>query len=143
MPIAQFPGKFTNDQRIMEEPTSIVFEGIQVYSIKGDDRYLMIVENNGIRAYRAWTTDDLGGEWTPLQGADTTESPFAGENNVTWPGGKWTRDISHGDIVREDPSEKMAIDPCNLQMLYQGRDPDQNATYIDWAYRPGLLTLQR
>ena len=143
MPIAQCPGKFPNDERIMEEPTNVVFEGIQVYSIKGSDKYLMIIENNGIRAYRAWTAEDLGGEWTPLQGANTTESPFAGENNVTWPDGKWTRDISHGDVVRENPSEKMEIDPCNLQMLYQGRDPNQSAPYIDWPYRPGLLTLQR
>jgi hypothetical protein len=143
MPIGQFPGKFTNDQRIIDEPTSLVFEGIQVYSIKGSDSYLMLVENNGIRAFRAWTATDLGGEWTLLEGADTTQEPFAGENNVSWPGGKWTRDISHGDLVRENPSEKMEIDPCNLQFLYQGRDPNQSPTYIDLPYRPGLLTLQR
>jgi hypothetical protein len=143
MPIEQFPGKFTNDQLIIDEPTSLIFEGIQVYSIKGSDEYLMLVENNGVRAFRAWTANDLGGEWTLLEGADTTEQPFAGENNVTWPDGKWTRDISHGDLVREDPSEKMTIDPCNLQFLYQGRDPNQTPSYIDWPYRPGLLTLQR
>lgn len=142
MPIDDFPGEFRNAERIMNDP-SVIFEGIQVYSIKGSDKYLMIIENNGVRAFRAWTADSLGGTWTRLAGADTTESPFAGEANVTWPDGKWTRDISHGDLVRENPSEKMEIDPCNLQMLYQGRDPNVSVPYGELPYRPGLLTLQR
>lgn len=141
MPIDDFPGQFKGAERIMNEPTSIIFEGIQVYSIKGSEKYLMIIENISVRTFRAWTADHLGGEWTPLPGADTIESPFAGEHNVTWPDGKWTRDISHGDVVRENPSEKMEIDPCHLQFLYQGRDPNVSADYGDLPYRPGLLTL--
>jgi hypothetical protein len=142
MPIAQFPSEFKNVTRIMDD-ASVIFEGIQVYSIKGSNKYLMIIENNGTRAFRAWEADSLGGEWKPMQGANTTQSPFAGEANVTWPDGKWTKDISHGDLVRENPSEKMEIDPCNLQLLYQGRDPNVNAGYDSLPYRPGLLTLQR
>lgn len=142
MPIGQFPAAYTNVTRIMDD-ASIIFEGVQVYSIKGSDKYLMIIENNGTRAFRAWTADDLGGTWTPMQGANTTQQPFAGEENVTWPGGKWTRDISHGDIVRENPSQKMEIDPCNLRLLYQGRDPNIQTNYESLPYRPGLLTLER
>lgn len=142
MPVAQFPSAFTNVTRILDD-SSVIFEGIQVYSIKGSDKYLMIIENNGTRAFRAWTTTDLGGTWTPWQGASTTQQPFAGEANVTWPDGKWTNDISHGDLVRENPSEKMEIDPCNLQMLYQGRDPSKQVAYELLPYRPGLLTLER
>lgn len=142
MPIAQFPSEFKNVTRIMDD-ASVIFEGIQVYSIKGSNKYLMIIENNGTRAFRAWEADSLGGEWKPMQGANTTQSPFAGEANVTWPDGKWTKDISHGDLVRENPSEKMEIDPCNLQLLYQGRDPNVNTEYGSLPYRPGLLTLQR
>lgn len=141
MPIGNFPGQFTGAQKIMQESTGIVFEGIQVYSIKGSDKYLMIIENNGRRAFRAWTTDSLGGTFTALGGANTTDSPFAGEKNVTWPGGQWTTDISHGDIVRENPSEKMEIDPCHLQLLYQGKGDVPGTPYGELAYRPGLLTL--
>lgn len=112
-----------------------------MYSIKGSDQYLMIIENNGTRHFKAWTTTDLGGTWTPLSGADSEQSPFAGRANTTWPGGQWTNDISHGDIVRENPSEKIEIDPCNLQLLYQGRDPNVNVDYGALPYRPGLLTL--
>ncbi len=143
MPVSEFPGTFSNVTRIMDEPTSVIFEGVQVYSIKGSRQYLMIIENNGARFFRAWTADSLGGEWTLLDGAASEQQPFAGRNNVSWPGGQWTNDISHGDLVRENPSEKMEIDPCNLQLLYQGRDPAQNPAYIDLPYRPGLLTLVR
>lgn len=143
MPVSEFPGAFSNVTRIMDQPTSVIFEGVQVYSIKGSSKYLMIIENNGTRFFRAWTADSLDGEWTLLDGAASEQQPFAGRNNVSWPGGQWTNDISHGDLVRENPSEKMEIDPCNLQMLYQGRDPSQNPAYIDLPYRPGLLTLVR
>ena len=144
MPIGQFPGAFSNVTRIMDQPTSVIFEGVQVYSVKGSSKYLMIIENNGTRFFRAWTADSLNGDWTPLDGASSEQQPFAGRNNVTWPpSGQWTNDISHGDLVRENPSEKMEIDPCNLQMVYQGRDPNQNPPYIELPYRPGLLTLDR
>jgi endo-1,4-beta-xylanase len=112
-----------------------------VYSIKGSDKYLMIIENNGTRHFSAWTATDLGGDWTPLPGANSAQSPFAGKANTTWPDGSWSNDISHGDIVRENPSEKMEIDPCNLRFLYQGRNPNVSTSYGSLPYRPGLLTL--
>jgi hypothetical protein len=137
----EFPGEFKNVEKILDADTAVIFEAVQVYSLAGQAGYLMIIEGVGIRAFRAWTASSLDGEFTPLAGADSTASPFAGENNVTWPGGKWTRDISHGDLVREDPDQRMEVDPCNLQLLYQGRDPDASAVYDALPYRPGLLTL--
>lgn len=155
MPIGNFPGTFTNSTAILRDNKTALFEGVEVYKIKGENKYLMIVEAAGdsrpinsnsewgARFFRAFTADSLGGTWTAIPGASSRATPFAGSNNVTFPGGKWTDDISHGDLVRDDPSEKKEIDPCNLRMLYQGHTPGGNNSYGTLPYRPGLLTLVR
>lgn len=143
MPIADFPGTFSGAEVILRDDKFKLFEAVQVYSVKGSDRYLMIVEASGPRYFRAFTATSLGGTWTAMPQANTQQMPFAGLNNVTFPDGKWTNDISHGDIVRDNPSEKQEIDACSLRFLYQGYDPEFRGDYGDLPYRPGLLTLVR
>ncbi len=119
-----------------------IFEASHTYRIKGTDRYLTIIEENGRRYFKAYVADRLDGPWHPI--ADTAEKPFAGWNNVRPADGvdEWTDNISHGELIRDSNDQTLSIDPQNWQFLFQGmldRDKSKKG-YGQFQWRLGMLS---
>jgi endo-1,4-beta-xylanase len=142
--IGSFPNGFGTPVIVMTDtPAGRLFEASNVYSMKGTGQYLLLVEaydsnSGGRRYFRSWTAPVLDGTWTPLQAEFAT--PFASARNVTFSGTAWTQDISHGEMLRSGYDQKLEIDTCNLQYLYQGKDPNASGAYNTLPWRLGLLT---
>ncbi|MFI6094631.1 non-reducing end alpha-L-arabinofuranosidase family hydrolase [Lentzea sp. NPDC051213] len=137
-----FPNGMTNTVIAMQDSNRYrLWEAANVYKLTTENKYLLIVEaigGDGRRYFRSWTAPGITGPWTAL--ADTESNPFARANNVTFSGTAWTKDISHGEMVRAGVDQTMAVNPCNLSYLYQGKDPNAADPYNLLPWRLGLLT---
>jgi hypothetical protein len=119
-----------------------IFEASHTYRLKGLDKYLTIVEENGRRYYKAYVADRLDGEWKPI--ADTAARPFAGWRNIRPAEGveRWTDNVSHGELVRDGVDQTMTVDPADLRFVFQGMlDKDKTGRgYGQFSWRIGMLT---
>jgi glycosyl hydrolase family 62 len=139
--VERFPEGFDTTEIALQDSKFALFEAANVYKVKGTRSYLLLNEaigSDGRRWFRSWTSDSPGGQWTPL--ADTEDNPFARSNNVTFPQGAWTRDISHGELIRAGRDQRMEIHPRRFQFLYQGMDPAAGGDYGLLPWRLALLT---
>lgn len=134
-----FPRGFGHCELALE---ARIFEASHTYRLKGTDKYLTIVEENGRRYYKAYLADRLDGEWTPL--ADTAEKPFAGWNNIRPARGvePWTDNVSHGELIRDGHDQTLTVDPNRLRFVFQGMwDKDKSgSSYGQFQWRIGMLT---
>ncbi|MGP3939134.1 non-reducing end alpha-L-arabinofuranosidase family hydrolase [Streptomyces sp. 6N106] len=134
--VGEFPGGFGNTQLVLRNSEFALFEGEAVHRVQGTSTYLLMMEaigSDGRRYYRSFTAQGLTGRWQPLA------APPSRSNNVSFPAGAWTRDISHGELIRTGTDQTMTINPCRLQFLYQGMNPSAGGGYSQLPWRLGLL----
>ncbi|MGW7201943.1 non-reducing end alpha-L-arabinofuranosidase family hydrolase [Streptomyces sp. NPDC054837] len=140
--VGQFPNGFTNTVIVAQDSNKYaLWEASNVYKVQGSNQYLLLVEaigSDGRRYFRSWTTSSLAGSWTPLAASES--NPFAKASNVSFPSGSWTRDISHGEMIRAGYDQTLTIPSCRLQYLYQGMNPNAGGDYNNLPWRLGLLT---
>ncbi|MBT2225038.1 non-reducing end alpha-L-arabinofuranosidase family hydrolase [Nonomuraea sp. NEAU-A123] len=140
--VANFPNGFTNTVIAMQDAARYpLWEAANVYKVSGSTSYLLVIEaigSGGTRYFRSWTAPAITGPWQAL--ANTEATPFAGAGNVTFSGTAWTRDISHGEMIRSGIDQTLTISPCNIRYLYQGKDPAATDPYNLLPWRLGLLT---
>lgn len=139
--VSQFPNGFTNTVIAAQDFKYALFEASNVYKVQGGNQYLLLVEaigSDGRRYFRSWTATGLAGSWTALAASES--NPFARANNVTFPAGSWTKDVSHGEMIRAGYDQTLTIPACRLQYLYQGLDPSASGDYNSLPWRLGLLT---
>jgi len=137
--LSQFPKGWSTPAVVL---TGDIFEASHTYWLKGQDKYLTLVEaqnGHGWRYYKAYLADRLDGAWEPL--AAEKDNAFASMMNVKPAGARWTEAISHGELLRTGCDEKLEVDPAKLRFLFQGvLDKDrQGKGYGEIPWKLGLL----
>ncbi len=108
-----------------------LFEAAHVHAV-GPGRFVCIAEAQrfGLRHQRWFTARALDGEWT-------ARGRFASRGNVRCP---WADAISHGELLRSDLDERMAVNPALPRFLFQGvRAVEMLRPYGTIPWRIGLL----
>jgi hypothetical protein len=138
-PLDDFPRGFAHCELALRDK---IFEASHTYRIKGTNKFLTIVEENGQRYFKAYLADKLDGSWKPL--AVTFEQPFASASNVRPAHGVelWADNISHGELVRCSNDETLTIDPEDLRFVFQGmlQKHKSGKGYGAFQWRIGMLT---
>jgi dienelactone hydrolase len=141
--LERFPSGWSRPAVVLEGD---VFEASHTYRLKGQDRYLTLIEAldgkesaTCRRYYQAYLADRLDGTWKPL--AASKDQPFAGPVNTKPAGAAWTDSFSHGELLRLGHDEKLEVDPARLRFLFQGVSDEarRGKPYGEIPWRLGLL----
>ena len=121
-----------------------IFEASHTYKLVGREQYVTFVEAQAKqrRYFKAYIADRLDGEWQPL--ADSLARPFVSPSNVLNQDKSWASSYSHGEFIRAGYDQKLAVNPLQIQLLFQGASDEeyQQGGYGDISWRLGLLHLQ-
>ena len=137
--LSDFPNGFNHCQLAL---TGEIFEASHTYRLKGLNKYLTVIEQDGRRYYKAFIADRLDGPWTPI--ADSPEKPFASWMNIRPAKGvePWTDNVSHGELIRDGVDQTLTVDPNDLRFVFQGMLDEQKTgrEYGQFPWLIGILT---
>ncbi len=138
-PLAEFPKGWSTPRICL---TADIFEASHTYRLKGQDKYLTLVEaqnGHGWRYYKAYVADRLDGAWQPL--AAEKDNAFASMLNVTPRANRWTDVVSHIELLRSGCDERLEADSANLRFVFQGvLDKDrQGKAYGEIPWKLGVM----
>ena len=126
--IGDFPNGFANPRKVFAG----VHEAVHVYKEAGAARFAMLFETSGEGGWRHYglaQAAELGGPWT-LEASD-----FAARLDTGW-----SRDISHGELIRTSYDERLEAGFAKAQFLIQGMPLDlHQGDYPSLPWRLGLL----
>ncbi len=129
--LAAFPQGFGEPRKVF----SGVHEAVHIYLAKSprpNAKFAMLFETSregGWRQYGLASAPDLGGPWSLIDG------DFASSMNS-----EWSRDISHGELLRTGYDERLEADLVNMQFLIQGMPAaEHKGNYPDLRWRLGLI----
>ena len=118
-----------------------VFEASHTYRLKGDGRYLTMIEaqKNRRRYFKAYVADRLDGPWIGL--ADSLQRPLVSTANVVNQPESWATSYSHGEFIRDGVDQRLIVDPSATRILFQGVDDAgyRVGNYRQIPWRLGLL----
>ncbi len=137
--LAEFPRGWSTPQVCL---TGDIFEASHTYRLKGQNRYLTLIEaqnGHGWRYFKAYVADRLDGAWLPL--AAGRDDAFASMRNVTPQADRWTDVVSHIELLRSGHDEKLEAAPADLRAIFQGvLDKDrQGIGYGQIPWKLGLM----
>ncbi|KAI8812461.1 glycosyl hydrolase family 62 protein [Cladochytrium replicatum] len=145
---SSFPSGWGGVTKILDSGINrVYFEASMIYKVKngsGNFKYFAAIESGDPswnRYFHGFTAPSLAGPWTALSASGDSghTRPFAGQQNVVWPNA-WTKDVSHGELIRTGNDEYLEVDFCNLKLLYQGMKPGSTGDYNALPWRLGVLT---
>jgi endo-1,4-beta-xylanase len=125
--IEDFPNGFASPRLIFPG----VHEAVHIYKEAGASRFAMLFEINqaGWRHYGLARSPALAGPWT------IEDRNFAARLDANW-----SRDISHGELLRTGADESLEADLAHPQFLIQGLPPAaRQGDYSSLPWRLGLI----
>jgi len=132
--LEKFPDGWGKGKEVLRD----VHEAVHIYKAKSRDEYHMIYELNqgGVRSFGIATAEHLEGPWKKVTDKYATGEQLKPAVSVT----RWTKMVSHGELLRSGNDERMEYDPKGCRWLIQGlMKKDANVSYPSLPWKLGII----